>query len=42
MKSVILLVLIFVNTSLVMAVPETNKVMRLVGRKALGIARGTV
>ena len=29
MKSVILLVLIFVNTSLVMAVPETNKVMRL-------------
>ena len=29
MKSVILLVLIFVNTSLVMAVPERNKVMRL-------------
>ena len=29
MKSVILLVLIFVNTSLVMAVPETNKVIRL-------------
>ena len=29
MKSAILLVLIFINTSLVMAVPETNKVMRL-------------
>ena len=29
MKSVILLVLIFINTSLVMAVPETSKVMRL-------------
>ena len=29
MKSTILLVLIFINTSLVMAVPETNKVMRL-------------
>ena len=29
MKSVILLVLIFVNTSLVMAVPERNKVIRL-------------
>ena len=29
MKSVILLVVIFVNTSLVMAVPERNKVMRL-------------
>ena len=40
MKSVILLVLIFVNTSLVMAIPETNKVMRLLEGKHWELREG--